>query len=79
MGTHATYQHLGTLEVREYPRDMARQFPELVELEPGDKPLAYVPATPVEVEAAISAVTAKPKAPETTITRENHKEGEVIS
>lgn len=50
MATHPSYQHKVTLEVGEYPRELAVIFPELRELAPGEKPLAYSPIDVPETE-----------------------------
>lgn len=43
MAEQKTYRHRRTGVVSEYPPELARQFPDLVEVEPGTKPLAFTP------------------------------------
>lgn len=48
------YRHRVTGIVASYPPELARQFPDLVEVEPGTKPLAYTPIPQSEVDAVMA-------------------------
>lgn len=49
-----TYRHKGSGSVRDYPEELAAQFPDLVEVEPGTKPLAYTPIPQDQVDAVLA-------------------------
>lgn len=51
MAEQKTYRHAKTGVVAEYPPSLARQYPDLVEVEPGTKPLAYTPIPQVAIDA----------------------------
>lgn len=50
MAEQKTYRNARTGVVEEYPPELARQFPDLVEVAPGTKPLAFTPIAPSAVE-----------------------------
>ena len=50
MAEYRTYRDKTTGVVREYPPTLAKNFPNLVEVEPGSKPLAYTPIPHSAVE-----------------------------
>lgn len=46
-----TYRHRKTGEVRQYTARFAGNFPDLIEVEPGTKPLAFTPIPESRVRA----------------------------
>ncbi len=57
--TQKTYRHRLTGVVRRYPESMAKNFPDLIEVVPGTKPLAFTPI-PEEAVKSVSKKAAKP-------------------
>lgn len=49
-----TYRHQASGLVADYPEEFAAQFPDLIEVEPGTKPLAYTPIPQSEVDAVLA-------------------------
>jgi len=57
MATYRTYRDRRTGIVREYPAALAAVFPNLEEVEPGTKPLAYVPIPHSVVEEYLASAS----------------------
>jgi len=52
--TTRTYRHKATGIVRDYPAELAAQFPDLIEVERGTKPLAFTPIPQEQVDAVLA-------------------------
>ncbi len=57
MATYRTYRDRTTGAVREYPVALAAVFPNLQEVEPDAKPLAYVPIPHAVVEDYLASIS----------------------
>ncbi|MEV5068955.1 hypothetical protein MRBLMI12_000512 [Microbacterium sp. LMI12-1-1.1] len=55
MASQNTYRHAKTGVVRDYPATIARRFPDLIEVEPDAKPLAYTPIPQSSIDAYLES------------------------
>lgn len=57
MAEYRTYRDRNTGVVRDYPTSLAKSFPNLEEVEPGTKPLAYTPIPHSAVEDYLASAS----------------------